>query len=95
MEQLETHIARINSKLNELLKKYAALQKLSAQQQSAIQLLKEEKETADKKIKRLEEQQHILKSAAGKLNSDDKKAFEQTINKYIKEIDNCIAILSE
>jgi len=43
----------------------------------------------------LEEQQYILKSAAGELNSADKKAFEQTISRYIKEIDKCIALLSE
>ena len=45
--------------------------------------------------KALEEQQYILKSAAGELNNTDKKAFEQTISKYIKEIDKCIALLSE
>jgi predicted transcriptional regulator len=95
LEAIETHIARIQSKLNELLKKYTALQKLSAQQQTTIHTLTEEKELADKKIKSLEEQHYILKSAAGQLNNADKKAFEQTINKYIKEIDHCITLLSE
>jgi hypothetical protein len=51
-------------------------------------------ETA-KKIRALEEQQYILKSAAGELNAVEKKAFEQTINKYIREIDKCIALLNE
>ena len=95
MEQIETHIARINTKLQDLLKKHASLQKQNQQQQELITKLKEQQEAGEKKIKALEEQQHILKSAAGELNSADKKAFEQTISRYIKEIDKCIALLSE
>jgi hypothetical protein len=95
LEPIESHITRIQSKLNELLKKYAALQKLAAQQQITIKELSEEKEMSEKKIRSLEEQQLILKSAAGQLSSADKKAFEQTINKYIKDIDHCITLLNE
>lgn len=95
MEQIEAHIARINTKLQDLLKKHAGLQKQNQQQQDLITKLKEQQEAGEKKIKALEEQQYILKSAAGELNSTDKKAFEQTISRYIKEIDKCIALLSE
>lgn len=95
MEQIETHIVRISSKLQDLLKKHANLQKQNLQQQELIAKLKEQQEAGEKKIKALEEQQYILKSAAGALNSADKKAFEQTISRYIKEIDKCIALLSE
>lgn len=95
MEQIETHIARINTKLQDLLKKHASLQKQNQQQQELIAKLKEQQDSGEKKIKALEEQQYILKSAAGELNSTDKKAFEQTISRYIKEIDKCIALLSE
>lgn len=95
MEQIATHIARINTKLQDLLKKHASLQKQNQQQQELITKLKEQQEAGEKKIKALEEQQYILKSAAGELNSADKKAFEQTISRYIKEIDKCIALLSE
>jgi peptidoglycan hydrolase CwlO-like protein len=95
LEQIETHIARINTKLQDLLKKHASLQKQNQQQQELIAKLKEQQDSGEKKIKALEEQQYILKSAAGELNSTDKKAFEQTISRYIKEIDKCIALLSE
>jgi len=95
LEQIEIHIARINNKLQDLLKKHAGLQKQNQQQQELITKLKEQQEAGEKKIKALEEQQYILKSAAGELNSTDKKAFEQTISRYIKEIDKCIALLSE
>ncbi len=95
MEQIESHIVRINAKLQDLLKKHTSLQKQNQQQQELIAKLKEQQELGEKKIKALEEQQYILKSAAGELNSTDKKAFEQTISRYIKEIDKCIALLSE
>lgn len=95
MEQIESHIVRINTKLQDLLKKHTSLQKQNQQQQELIAKLKEQQEAGEKKIKALEEQQYILKSAAGELNSTDKKAFEQTISRYIKEIDKCIALLSE
>lgn len=95
MEQLEVHINSIQSKLQELLKKYTALQKLSAKQQETITSLNQQKEANENKIRVLEEQHYILKSAAGELTPADKKAFEQTINKYIKEIDKCISLLSE
>ncbi len=95
MQVIESHISRIQSKLQALLKKHAALLKEREQQQVLIAKLQQEQAAKDNKIRLLEEQQHILKSAAGNLNSADKKAFEQTIAKYIREIDKCIALLSE
>ena len=95
MQQIENHISQISVKLQELLKKYAAVSKLCEQQKEIIASYKEQQEANAKKIKTLEEQQYILKSAAGELNSADKKAFEQIISRYIKEIDKCIALLSE
>ena len=95
MQPTEQHIARINQKLQELLKRYAALQKLSAQQQLAIEELKKKNSAADHQVKLLQEQQLLLKSATGNMEATDKKALEQTINRYIREIDKCIALLSE
>lgn len=95
MEKIDSHIARIHSKVQDLLKKHADLQKLVSKQQETITALKKKEEEQQNKIRTLEEQQYILKSAAGKLNDADKKAFEQTIGKYIREIDKCIALLSE
>lgn len=95
MKQAEEHINRIHQKLQELVKRHQALQKKCAQQQNAIAELSRTQEENEKKVKLLEEQQLILKSASGGLNVADKKAFEQTLNRYIREIDKCIAILSE
>lgn len=95
MEKLELHISQVNSKLQILLKRYSALQKQNQDQQAQLETLKTELNSNQQKIKTLEEQQYILKAAAGSLNATDKKAFEQTISKYIREIDKCIAMLSE
>ena len=95
MNQVEEHISRINSKLQELMKKYASLSKESEQQLKNIQKLENENEGKEARIKMLEQQQHILKAAAGKMNEPDKKEFEQVINKYIREIDKCINLLNE
>jgi chromosome segregation ATPase len=92
---LENHISDVNKKLQQLLKNYAALQKKCAQQEEVIVSLKQQLEVAQLSKKKLEEQQLILKSQANNGNESDKKAFEQVLNKYIKEIDKCITLLSE
>lgn len=95
MQQLKDHINRVSSKLQELLKKHASLEKECEQQQKSIQKLKAELELKDQRINLLEQQQQILKSAAGKMDDKDRKEFEQVINKYIREIDKCINLLNE
>jgi predicted AlkP superfamily phosphohydrolase/phosphomutase len=95
MQAVTENITRIQNKLQELVKKYQSAQKEADQQQKIIENLRQQQVLNEKKIKTLEEQQHILKSAAGGMNEKDKKEFEQVIGKYIKEIDKCIALLSE
>jgi hypothetical protein len=95
LSQLETHISRINNKLQEVLKNYDALKKQNIQQTETIQVLTAEKNEQIQKIRLLEEQQYLLKSMAGKLDEKEKKSFEQALGKYIREIDKCIAMLSE
>lgn len=95
MSQLETHITRINNKLQEVLKHYEVLKKQNVQQTETIQVLTAEKNAQIQKIRLLEEQQYLLKSIAGKLDEKEKKSFEQALGKYIREIDKCIAMLSE
>ncbi len=95
MEQVQTHITRIQTKLQDLLKKHNNLVKESELQQKTIADLRLQQDDSEKRIRILQEQQYMLKAAAGNLNEPDKKAFEQSINKYIREIDKCIALLSE
>ena len=95
MEALQEQIRRIHHKLQEHLKQHAAAQKELEKQQKAIAALREQQQTNEEEIRLLQEQNHILKAAAGEMNPADKKAFEQAIGRYIREIDKCIALLSE
>ncbi len=91
----DQHIQRIQQKLQEIMKRYVSMQKTVSEQSASIQKLQQELEEKNRRIRILQEQQYVLKSAAGQMDAADKKAFEQTINKYIREIDKCIALLSE
>lgn len=95
MEAIDQQIRRIQTKLQDLLKRHASALKEVEKQQLTIEKLREQQSLNEKKIKALEEQHQILKAAAGQMNEVDRKAFEQTINRYIREIDKCIALLSE
>jgi len=95
MSTTEQHLKRIQDKLQQLLKQFAAVQKensrLKTELDSAQQKLVAQQKNADE----LKQQVSILKVSAGDMNDADKKEFEKRINTYLKEIDKCIAMLSE
>ncbi|HAO46010.1 MAG TPA: hypothetical protein PLZ45_02345 [Ferruginibacter sp.] len=95
MSELEQHIKRVTDKLQLLLKNYQQLQKDNQRQSALIEELKKAKESSAQQVETLKEQVGILKAAAGKMNETDKKEFEKSINRYIRDIDKCIGILSE
>jgi DNA repair exonuclease SbcCD ATPase subunit len=95
LSNLEQHIKRVNEKLQQLLKDYQQLQKDNLRQSVLIEELKKAKESGTHQIETLKEQVGILKAAAGRMNEADKKEFEKNINRYIRDIDKCIGILSE
>jgi len=94
-EALQEQFRRVQSKLQDLLKKHSLALKDLERQQQLITRLQEEKKKDSETIRLLTEKQQILAAAAGNMDAADKKAFEQTINRYIREIDKCIGLLSE
>ena len=95
MSSGEEQIKRIYDKLQQLLKQHASLQKEN-------QLLREELERAQKQVTQyqgtaeaLKQQVSILQLGNGQMSEEDKKEFEKKLTTYIKEIDRCIAMLSE
>jgi len=52
-------------------------------------------ETLRLKITDLEEQINQLQTSTGKMDDATRKTFEKQLNHYIKEIDRCIALLSQ
>jgi len=93
--ELEHHIKRVNEKLQQLLKEHLLLRREHERQEKIIGDLQQEKEKNREQVAQLEQQVSILKAATGKLEEPEKKKLEKTINQYIREIDKCIALLSE
>ena len=94
MQAVTENITRIKTKLQELLKQYHAVVKDAGQQKKMISALQQQQMLNEQKIRTLEEQHHILRSAAGNMTETDKKEFEQVIGRYIREIDKCIDLLN-
>ncbi|MBP6215402.1 MAG: hypothetical protein KA399_04310 [Chitinophagaceae bacterium] len=95
MSNTELHLKRIQDKLQQLLKQYAALQKENSR-------LIQELASAQQKIAayqintdELKQQLSVLKLNTGEMSEADKKEFEKRINGYLKEIDRCITLLGE
>ncbi|HRN91257.1 MAG TPA: hypothetical protein PLE75_02035 [Ferruginibacter sp.] len=89
------HVQQITAKVKQRMKQLETLQKQQEQQAEIIRSLKSRNEALEEQVRLLTEQQQILMAAAGKMSPADKAAFESTINKYIREIDKCIGMLSE
>ncbi|MBS1573878.1 MAG: hypothetical protein JST09_01140 [Bacteroidetes bacterium] len=95
MTELEVKIKDIQSKLQLVLKKYAALEKENQRLEKEVRKTNEQFGQQQQIIDTLKQQMEITKISAGNWNDQDKKEFEKRINSYIKEIDRCITLLSE
>ena len=91
----ETQLKRITDKLQLLVKDYAQLQKENHRLKHELQLATEKADSHHRNAEELKQQVGILKLSAGEMSEADKKEFEKKINAYLKEIDRCIALLSE
>ena len=94
MSHLNDDISRINEKLQLLLKQYHALQK----ENDRLMLDLEQKKIGEKEMKEraslLQQQVEIAKISSGQAGQEVKSELEKRINTYIKEIDQCIALLA-
>ena len=95
MSDLETQLKRIQDKLQQVLKDYAALQKENLRLKEELDKNRTQSFSHQQNIEDLKQQVDVLKITSGDWEEGDKKEFEKRINSYIKEIDRCIALLSE
>ncbi len=95
MSELDSHIKQVHEKLQQLIKKYEAVQKENKRLIKELNDHKEKRTAYLLQIDTLQEQVGILKAAAPNMPKEDKKEFEKLINQYIKGIDRCIVLLSE
>jgi phage host-nuclease inhibitor protein Gam len=95
MSDLDVHIKQIQEKLQRLLKQYSDLQKENNQLKKELDKSSKQSSEHHQTIETLKQQVEVLKISSGNWDENDKKEFEKRINHYIKEIDKCIALLSE
>jgi chromosome segregation ATPase len=95
MSTTEEHIKRIQDKVQLLLKQYVVAQKENSRLKEDLEAAQEKLSAQQKNADELKQQVSVLKMNAGEMTEIDKKEFEKRINHYVKEIDKCIAMLSE
>ncbi len=89
-------VQEIKLKVGRLLQQKNDLQKLVNQLTEAQQMLKEELVLQKNTNKELKEQNKIVKIAEALRQNDGlNKELEQTISNYIREIDDCIRLISD
>ena len=92
---MEQQLKRIQDKLQYLLKQYQVLQKENEKLSEENITLKEKLVNSINQSERLEQRVAALKIATGSLSEPERKELEKKMNKYIREIDRCIAMLAE
>jgi hypothetical protein len=95
MTDTEIQLKRIQSKLQQLVKQFAAIQKENALLKEELISVQLELVASNAGMDKLKQQLDVLKYSNGEMNEIDKKDFEKKINLYVKEIDRCIVMLSQ
>lgn len=88
-------IERIRLKIQGLLKKQQSLEKENEKLKAELDRRTGIEVDLKGKVGQLEEQVNLLKASSGQMDETSKKAFEKQLNHYIREIDRCIAMLSQ
>lgn len=95
MMSLDQQFNSIHDKIQLLLKQMGRLQKENERLKEQLQEAALKESNALQQADELRQQLAILKFAAGNMSEQEKKDFEKKINQYIREIDKCIAYLSQ
>ena len=85
----------LHEKLQLLLKQYARLQKDHERLKLELSEALGRETEVQQRVQELEQQVSILKLGSGDMNEKDKREFEKKINQYLREVDKCIAFLSQ
>ncbi len=85
----------INKKLQQFVKRHAALQKENTMLSREISGYREKEKVEMEKLNLLEIQTSILKASAGKMNEEERFEFEKRITQYIKSLEKCMTMLNK
>ena len=96
MSKTELIVRSLELKFDKILKKFNQLENDNLILKKELDLLRQKKSDLDKKIKNRESDLEALKIASSMLGSnDDKRASKLKINALIRDINDCIASLSD
>jgi len=95
MEGIQEQLKRVTEKLQQVVQRYHLLQKEHEQLSREVIALRDKEKVRVVRIDELEMKMTALQTVTGQLNDTEKKEVEKKINRYIREIDRCIALLSE
>ncbi len=95
MSKLDGNISQVFAKLQLLIKKYQALQKDNEKLKADLKEKTETEASLLLKIKLLQQQLDIVQIASTNTADEQTKSqLEKRLNAYIKELDQCITLLS-
>ena len=90
-----TILHRIQEKLQKLLKEQQQLRQENERLRQTLQSAQQKLELQQQDLEQWKQKASIAQYAGGGMSEEEKKLFEKKINAYLKEIDRCIALLSE
>jgi hypothetical protein len=95
LEDLDGQIKRVVEKLQLLIKQRDLLLKENNRLKEELQHLQDTHTQHTGQLENLQQQVEILKARKGEMSAEEKALLEKRLGQYIREIDRCIAMLSE
>ncbi|TCJ14370.1 hypothetical protein EPD60_10270 [Flaviaesturariibacter flavus] len=95
MAGTDEQMGRLQEKLQQLARQQGVLRKENSALQQQLAQAREERAALATQVQELQQAVSLMKLAAGSMNDREKKEFEKQVNKFIREIDKCIAYLSQ
>jgi septal ring factor EnvC (AmiA/AmiB activator) len=92
---VELQVRRIQEKLQQLLKQRDILFKENGKLKEEVRQLQQEHTRHSARLEQLQQQVEILKATKEAMGEGDRGTLEKRLGQYIREIDRCIALLSE
>ena len=93
--EAELRVRRIQEKLQQLLRQRDSLQKENGKLREELRQLHQDHTDQTTKLEQLQQQVEILKATKASMSEGEKRALEKRLGQYIREIDRCIAMMSE
>jgi hypothetical protein len=95
MTQSELKLKRVHEKILLLVKQYQGLLKENERLKDDLKKMQIRSETISHDSEKYRQQAEVLMLTGRGMEEQDKKMLEKRLNKYVREIDKCIALLQE